>query len=127
MRTVIHSGKAPAAIGPYSQAIAAGDFLFVSGQLPVNPESGNIESSDIRDLAKQSLENAKAILEEGGVSLQNVVKTVIFLTDMSDFGAVNEIYSKYFPYDPPARSCVEVGKLPKSSPIEIEMIAYREE
>ena len=116
--------KAPAAIGPYSQGIIVGDFVYTSGQIPINPATGVMET-DIKLATKQSMENVKAILEAAGTSLENVVKTSIFLKDLNDFAAVNEVYGTYFTENPPARSCVQVAKLPKDAVIEIEAIATK--
>ena len=123
-REVIHTNNAPGAIGPYSQGIIVGDFVYTSGQIPINPATGVMES-DIKLATKQSMENVKAILEEAGTSLENVVKTSIFLKDLNDFAAVNEVYGTYFTENPPARSCVQVAKLPKDAVIEIEAIATK--
>lgn len=123
-REVIHTNNAPEAIGPYSQGIIVGDFVYTSGQIPINPATGVMES-DIKLATKQSMENIKAILEEAGTSLENVVKTSIFLKDLNDFAAVNEVYGTYFTENPPARSCVQVAKLPKDAVIEIEAIAIK--
>ena len=117
----IDTQKAPAAIGPYSQAKKTGDFVFTSGQLPMDPETGEIISGDIELQAMQALENLKAVLAEAGVGMGNVIKTTVFLSDMGDFARMNEVYSDYFP-DKPSRSCVEVAKLPKNVKIEIEAI-----
>ena len=123
-REVIHTNNAPGAIGPYSQGIIVGDFVYTSGQIPINPATGVMET-DIKLATKQSMENIKAILEAAGTSLENVVKTSIFLKDLNDFAAVNEVYGTYFTENPPARSCVQVAKLPKDAVIEIEAIATR--
>lgn len=123
-REVIHTNNAPGAIGPYSQGIIVGDFVYTSGQIPINPATGVMET-DIKLATKQSMENIKAILEAAGTSLENVVKTSIFLKDLNDFAVVNEVYGTYFTENPPARSCVQVAKLPKDAVIEIEAIATR--
>ncbi|MEE0933565.1 RidA family protein [Clostridium sp. D43t1_170807_H7] len=123
-REIIHTNNAPGAIGPYSQGIIVGDFVYTSGQIPINPATGVMET-DIKLATKQSMENIKAILEEAGTSLENVVKTSIFLKDLNDFAAVNEVYGTYFTENPPARSCVQVAKLPKDAVIEIEAIATK--
>ena len=123
-REVINTKNAPGAIGPYSQGIIVGDFVYTSGQLPINPVTGVLET-DIKVATKQSMENVKAILEEAGTSLENVVKTSIFLKDLNDFAAVNEVYGTYFTENPPARSCVQVAKLPKDAVLEIEVIATK--
>ena len=123
-KQVIKTDNAPEAIGPYSQAIMVGDFIYTSGQIPINPKTGIMET-DIKLATKQSMENIKAILEEVGTSLENVIKTTIFLKDLNDFNVVNEVYATYFKENNPARSCVEVSKLPKDAVIEIEAIAIR--
>lgn len=123
MKTQISSSKAPAAIGPYSQAIAANGFLFISGQLPIDPATGNFAEGGIRELTRQSLENVKNILAEAGLTLADVVKTTVFLADMSDFAAMNEVYAEYFTAPAPARSAVAVKTLPKGGLVEIEVIA----
>lgn len=123
MKTQISSSKAPAAIGPYSQAIAANGFLFISGQLPIDPATGNFAEGGIRELTRQSLENVKSILAEAGLTLADVVKTTVFLADMSDFAAMNEVYAEYFIAPAPARSAVAVKTLPKGGLVEIEVIA----
>ena len=123
-KQVIKTDNAPEAIGPYSQGIIVGDFVYTSGQIPINPATGVMET-DIKLATKQSMENIKAILEEAGTSLENVVKTSIFLKDLNDFAAVNEVYGTYFTENPPARSCVQVAKLPKDAVIEIEAIATK--
>lgn len=118
--------KAPKAVGPYSQAIKSGNFLFTSGQLPINPSDGELVSEDIEKAARQSLENVKAILEAEGYKLEDVVKTNVFLKDMNDFAKVNKVYEEYFNVHKPARSCVEVARLPKDGLIEIEVVAFKE-
>ena len=122
MLKVTKTDKAPAAIGPYSQAVAFGDLLFTSGQIPLNPSTGELVT-EIKAATKQSLENIKAILEAAGTSLENVVKTVVYIKNMNDFGDVNEVYGEYFKENAPARSCVEVARLPKDALVEIEAIA----
>ncbi|MBZ9608833.1 RidA family protein [Clostridium estertheticum] len=124
IKEIISTKKAPAAIGPYSQAIKVGNLLFTSGQLPFIPETGELISSDVRKATERSIENLKAILEEAGSSLDKVVKTVIFLRDMNDFAIVNEVYESYFTSNQPARSCVQVAKLPKDGILEIEAVAF---
>ena len=125
VKRVISTDKAPAAIGPYSQAIQAGKLFYVSGQIPVNPVIGEVPE-DIASQAKQSLENLKAILEAAGYSLSNVVKTTIFAADIKDFAEVNKVYAQYFTKEAPARSFVAVKDLPKGVKIEIEAVAWRE-
>lgn len=122
-RKIISTTKAPAAIGPYSQAIAANGLLFTSGQIPIVPGSGNIEAKDIEGQARQVMENLAEVLKAAGSDFSKVVKTTIFLSDMANFAKVNEIYGKQFPKDPPARSTVQVARLPKDALVEIEMIA----
>lgn len=119
----INTGKAPAAIGPYSQGIIAGDFLFASGQIALNPATGEIEGTEIVAQTEQVMKNIGAILEEAGTDYSRVVKTSCFLADMGDFGVFNEIYGKYFT-DKPARSCVAVKTLPRNVLCEVEIIAY---
>ncbi|MBD5644463.1 RidA family protein [Clostridium botulinum] len=122
-KVVISTKKAPAALGAYSQAIKIGDLLFTSGQIPLDPATGELISDDIKKATERSMENLRAVLEEAGTSFEKVVKTVIFIKDMNDFAAVNEVYAKYFKENPPARSCVQVGKLPKDALVEIELVA----
>ena len=124
VRLVVSTEKAPAAIGPYSQAIRAGEFLYVSGQIPVDPKTGNIPSA-IADQARQSLDNLKAIVEAGGYTLADVVKTTVFAADIADFSEVNAVYAEYFPKEAPARSFVAVKDLPKGVGVEIEAVAWR--
>ena len=123
MRNKIVTDKAPAAIGPYSQGMAMQGIIFTSGQLPIDPVSGEM-SSDIREQTRRSLENCRAVLEAGGAKMDHVVKTTVYITNMDDFGAINEEYAKYFEEPCPARSCVQVARLPKDAQIEIECIAY---
>lgn len=119
----ISTTNAPAAIGPYSQAIKVGELLFVSGQLPIDPATGAFAEGGIKELTRQSLTNMKAILEEAGTSMANVVKTTVFLADMNDFAAMNEVYAEFFAAPFPARSAVAVKTLPKGALVEIECIA----
>lgn len=121
-KKIVSTNNAPGAIGPYSQGVIVGNLVYTSGQIPINPKTGELET-DIRLATKQSMENVKAILEEAGTSINNVIKTTIFLKDLNDFTAVNEVYGSYFVENKPARSCVEVAKLPKDAVIEIEAIA----
>ena len=123
MKKVINTNNAPAPIGPYSQAVAANGFLFVSGQIPSNPATGEIVSGSIKAEAKQVMENINAILTEAGLDFSNVVKTSIFLTDMGNFAQVNEVYGTYFSDQFPARETVQVAALPKSVNVEISVIA----
>ena len=123
MKQIISTSEAPAAIGPYSQAVRVGSTIFCSGQIPLDPKTGQIVSGDISAQTKRVLENIGAVLRNQGLSFENVVKTTIFLTDLGDFQAVNEIYGSYFKSQPPARSTVQVAALPKDANIEIEVIA----
>ena len=118
----IHTNDAPAAIGPYSQAIVCGNLLFTSGQVPINPATGNVETEGITDQATQVMKNLAAVLAEAGTSFENVVKTTCFLADMNDFAAFNAVYAEYFT-SKPARSCVAVKTLPKNVLCEVEVIA----
>jgi len=122
-KEAINTQRAPAPVGPYSQAVRAGNLLFLSGQIALDPATGQLVDGDVREHTKRIMENLKAVLEGAGATLDHVVKTTIFLTDMGDFAAVNEVYGSYFAAVPPARSCVQVAALPKGVPIEIEMIA----
>jgi len=125
-KEVINTKKAPAAIGPYSQAIKAGGLLFISGQLGIDPTSGKMIANDIRDETRLVLENIKAILKVSGSSLDKVVKTTVFVSDMNNFVKMNEIYGQYFNERPPARATVEVSRLPKDAKVEIDAIAICE-
>lgn len=125
MNETIRTSRAPGAIGPYSQAVKAGNMIFVSGQLPVDPATGEIVQGTIGEMTRQCMVNVTAILWDAGFTLEHVVKTTIFLKDMGDFGEVNGVYGEYFPFNPPARACVEVARLPKDAPIEIECIAVK--
>ncbi|MCP1125704.1 RidA family protein [Bacillus sp. 3103sda1] len=122
MNAVISTQHAPGAIGPYSQAMKAGNFIFTSGQLPIDPKNGEMPET-IENQTKQSLENVKAILEEAGSSLSKVIKTTVFLKDMNHFAQMNEVYRTYFTANCPARSAVQVARLPKDALVEIEVIA----
>ena len=121
-KKVIATEKAPGAIGPYSQAMRIGNMIFTSGQIPLNPATGEMVT-EIAAATKQSLENVKAILEVEGATMDYVIKTTVFLSDMNNFVAMNEVYATYFPQNPPARSAVEVARLPKDAVVEIEVIA----
>ena len=123
MKQVIHTDKAPAAIGPYSQAIQIGQLLFTSGQVPIDSETGAIVEGGIQEQARQSLNNIKAILNAAGTNMGAVVKTTVFLQDMNDFAAMNEVYAQFFQEPYPARSAVQVARLPKDVLVEIEAIA----
>ncbi|MBO7394076.1 MAG: RidA family protein [Abditibacteriota bacterium] len=121
---VIKTTGAPAAIGPYSQAIEVGGFLFTSGQIPLDPNGGEMPA-DIADQTRRVMNNLKAVLGEAGMDFTNVVKTTVFITDLTDFGVVNEVYGSFFGDNPPARSCVQVAALPKGAKIEVELIAKK--
>ena len=123
MKQVVFTSQAPAAIGPYSQAIRAGEWLFLSGQIPVDPATGEVAGTDVRTQARQVLKNIQAVLAEAGTTVQAVVKTTVFLKDLQNFQAFNEEYAKVFASEAPARSCVEIARLPKDVLVEIEAIA----
>ena len=123
MKQIIHTNNAPQAIGPYSQAVRANGTLYVSGQIPVVPATGAIVSDKVEDQARQVMENVKAVVEAAGLTLDNVVKTTVFIKNMDDFAVINGIYSEYFKENCPARACVEVARLPKDVLIEMEAIA----
>lgn len=122
-KQVVSTTDAPAAIGPYSQAIRAGNMLFVSGQIPLNPQTGEMVGATAAEQARQVLSNLRAVLQAAGASLDNVVKTTIFLTDLGQFAEVNAVYAEFFPQNPPARSTVQVSALPRGAQVEIEAIA----
>lgn len=122
MKEVISTKNAPGAIGPYSQGIKIGNLIFTSGQIPLNPATGEMPES-IEEQTKQALENVKGILEASGTSMENVVKTTVFLKDLNDFTKMNEVYATFFEGEKPARSAIEISKLPKDAKIEIEVIA----
>lgn len=124
-KNVISTTNAPAAIGPYSQGIAAGETIYVSGQLPIDPATGAFAGEDIASQTEQSLKNIKAILEEAGCGMDRVVKTTVLLKDIKDFGAMNEVYAKFFTGDCPARAAFQVAALPKDALVEIEAIAVK--
>ena len=124
MSQAVHTEKAPAAIGPYSQAMIAGNLVFTSGQIPIVPETGAIEATDIKGQTERVCKNLSEVLQASGSSLENAVKTVCFLADIADFAAFNEVYAKYFT-GKPARSCVAVKDLPKGALVEVEVVAER--
>ncbi len=124
-RTVIATPNAPQAIGPYSQAISTDDMIFVSGQIPLDPDTGQLVEGTIEIQTRRVLENVQATLEAAGSSLANVIKTTVFLKDMNDFSAMNAVYAEFFSQEPPARSTVQVAALPKGALVEIEVIAVR--
>ncbi|MGL4947586.1 MAG: RidA family protein [Cetobacterium sp.] len=125
MKKFINTTKAPAAIGPYSQAVEVNGTLYVSGQIPFVPETMSVISDDVKEQTRQSLENVKAILEEAGYTLNDVVKAGVFIKDMNDFASINEVYSEYLGEVKPARACVEVARLPRDVKVEIEVIAVK--
>ncbi|MFI5162207.1 MAG: RidA family protein [Sphingobacteriales bacterium] len=125
MKNIINTNNAPAPIGPYSQAVAAGGFLLVSGQIPMNPANGEIITTGIKDETKQVMENIGAILAEAGMGFRSIVKTTIFLTDMQTFADVNQVYGTYFTKQFPARETVQVSALPKNVNVEISVIAIK--
>lgn len=122
-KEVISTEKAPGAIGPYSQAIKAGGMVFCSGQIPIDPATGEFVSDDVAEQTEQVFKNLIAVLEAAGSGLENVVKTTVFLADMNDFGAMNEVYGRYFTSNKPARATVQAARLPKDARVEIECIA----
>ena len=122
-KTIIATDLAPAAIGPYSQAVQTGNLLFISGQVPIDPSTGEMVQGDVKDQTHRVLENVKGVLASLGLGLEDVVKTTLFIKDMNDFPTINEIYAEYFSIDPPARACVEVSRLPKDALVEMEAIA----
>ena len=124
-RTTVATEYAPAAIGPYAQAIVAGDFVFCSGQIPLDPTTNQLVQGDVEVQTRRVLDNLAAVLQAGGSSLAQVVKTTIFLADMNDFATVNTIYAEYFGSEPPARATVQVARLPRDVRVEIEAIALR--
>ena len=123
IKRTIQTEQAPAALGPYSQAIRIGDFLYTSGQIALDPESGIFLSGEIEEETEQTLKNISAILQAGGVNFENVIKTTVYLSDLNDFTRMNQVYEKYFSKNKPARACVQVAALPKGARIEIDAIA----
>ena len=123
MKKIISTSEAPAAVGPYSQAVRAGSLVFCAGQIPLDPKTAQIVSGDIGEQTRRVLDNITAVLKADGLTFENIVKTTIFLTDLGDFQTVNEIYGSYFKQQPPARSTVQVSALPKGARVEIEAIA----
>ena len=123
-RKIISTDKAPAAIGPYNQANAAGGFLFTAGQIPLDPVTMEVVGETAAEQAQLALTNARHVVEAGGLTLDNVLKVTVFIRDMNEFGAINEVYQTFFTGEPPARSVVEVSRLPKDVLVEVEMIAY---
>jgi len=127
MKKIISTTEAPAAVGPYSQAVRAGSTIYCAGQIPLDPKTGQIVSQDITDQARRVLDNISAVLRSESLTFDNIVKTTIFLTDLADFQTVNEIYGSYFKKEPPARSTVQVSALPKGARVEIEVIAVADD
>ena len=125
MKAIVSTDKAPAAIGPYAQAVKTSGLVITSGQLPIDPATGAFAEGGVAGQTRQSLENVKAVLAGAGLTMENIVKTTVFLKDMNDFAAMNEVYATFFPSEPPARSAVEVARLPKDALVEIEAIAVR--
>jgi 2-iminobutanoate/2-iminopropanoate deaminase len=123
-KTVIKPAKSPAAVGPYNHAVRTGDLLFCAGQIPIDPSSGDLVQGDIKVQTQRVLENVKTILEDQKLSFANVVKSTVFLTNLADFGGMNEVYAKYFTADFPARSTIQVAALPKGAHVEIEVVAH---
>lgn len=123
-KTIIKPAKSPTAVGPYNHAVKVGDLLFCAGQIPIDPKDGNLIPGDIKVQTERVLENVKAILEDQGLTFANVVKSTVFMTNLADFAGMNEIYSKYFTSDFPARSTIQVAALPKGANVEIEVIAH---
>jgi 2-iminobutanoate/2-iminopropanoate deaminase len=124
MKKIVNTNEAPAAVGPYSQAVRAGGFLFCAGQIPLDPKTGSIVGSDIKTQTEQVLKNIEAILKAEGLSFDNVVKTTVFMVDLSEFAQMNEVYAKYFRPPYPARSTIQVAALPRGAKIEIEVVAH---
>lgn len=122
-KRIISSAKSPAAVGPYSQAVASGGFIFFSGQLPLDPDTGEMVTADMEAATERALLNLKALLAEEGLTFHDIVKTTVYLADMDEFAAMNAAYAKYFRGNPPARACLEAARLPKGAMIEIEAIA----
>jgi 2-iminobutanoate/2-iminopropanoate deaminase len=127
MKKIISTTEAPAAVGPYSQAVRAGSTIYCAGQIPLDPKSGQIVSQDISEQTRRVLDSVTAILRAEGLTFENIVKTTIFLTDLADFQTVNEVYGSYFKEEPPARSTVQVAALPKGARVEIEVIAIADD
>lgn len=123
MRQIVQTENAPRAIGPYSQAVVAGGFVFCSGQIPLDPQTGEFVAGGVAEQSEQVLRNLSAVLEAAGTSLERVVKTTVFLADMNDFAAMNEVYGRYFTHNPPARATVEAARLPRDARVEIEAVA----
>jgi len=123
VRQIVSTEKAPRAIGPYSQAVRAGGWLFASGQIPIDPATGQMITGDIKTQTERVMKNLEAILEAAGLSFAHVVKTTVYLKDLNEFSAMNEIYGRFFPASPPARATVEVARLPRDARVEIDLLA----
>ncbi|MBK7045589.1 MAG: RidA family protein [bacterium] len=123
-RQIIKTDKAPGAIGPYNQGVRAGGFLFTAGQIPLDPKTMEVVGATAAEQARQALLNAKGIVEAAGLTMSDVIKATVFIRDMGQFGAINEVYATFFPGEPPARSVVEVSRLPKDVLVEVELVAY---
>ncbi len=124
-KKVVYTERAPKPVGPYSQAIIAGNFIFTAGQIPIDPKTNQIVQGDIKEQTRQVLENLKAVLEEAGATFDDVVKVTVYMRDLNEFSAMNEVYSEYFKNSPPARTTVEVSRLPRDVKIEIDLIALK--
>lgn len=126
MKKIVHTHQAPAPVGPYNQAVTAGNFIFTAGQIALDPATGKLVGDDVKEQTRQMIQNLEAVLKAGGSDLLRVVKTTVFLNDMNDFTAMNEVYGEFFADNPPARSAIEVGRLPKGALVEIEAVAVTE-
>jgi 2-iminobutanoate/2-iminopropanoate deaminase len=124
VKIIIKPAKSPAAVGPYNHAVRVGDLLFCAGQIPIDPATGNLTAGDIKAQTERVLQNVKAILDDQKLTFANVVKTTVFMTNLADFGSMNEVYAKFFTSDYPARSTVQVTALPKGANVEIEIVAH---
>lgn len=125
-KEIINCKNSAPALGPYSHAVRVGNLLFVSGRTPSMPVTGELVDDNIQNATRRAIENVKDILDEAGTTLENVVKTTVFLRDMNDFAEMNKVYGEYFKVDPPARSCIQVAKLPRNAMVEVEVVAYKE-
>lgn len=123
-KSIVRPKKSPPAVGPYNHAVRIGDMLFCAGQIPIDPKTGNLAEGDVKAQTLQVLENVKAILDDQKLTFKNVVKTTVFLTNLADFAGMNEVYSKYFTADHPARSTIQVAALPRNANVEIEVVAH---
>lgn len=125
-KEIINCKNSAPALGPYSHAVRVGNLLFVSGRTPSMPVTGELVDDNIQNATRRAIENVKDILDEAGTTLENVVKTTVFLRDINDFAEMNKVYGEYFKVDPPARSCIQVAKLPRNAMVEVEVVAYKE-